>query len=192
MSWYRDIKTARRRWRRQQGTPFSRDNALIQRVLSMSNTINPATDKPYNVAEIAQNLKISWQTVQRILQQSQSPASELVVQAQQAGHNLSRDVRNKINSQLVSKGLDGTTYFNRVHEALNAIADVLGNNELSVEGVFGDEFIRNDKGQKSYSLTGSAQPGDPFTPGPQVNNSMLVVSWYKMDSGRYEVIAYLS
>lgn len=63
------FKAAGRKWRRTKGMPYSRDAKLKSKIRRLIETDNPMTEKPYNRKEIADQLGISWQTVNRICKQ---------------------------------------------------------------------------------------------------------------------------
>ena len=103
---------------------------------------------------------------------------------------LDNATRQRINMALMKKGLDGNLAFQRIGQALNVIAEVLGDAGLEQDEVFSADRFRNDDGRANFNIALS-NPIDPFSPTP-VNNSALAITWHKYESGRYEVLAYLS
>jgi predicted DNA-binding WGR domain protein len=103
---------------------------------------------------------------------------------------LDNSTRQKINMALMKKGLDGNIAFQRIGQALNVIAGVLQDAGLEQAEVFSANRFMGDDGRANFDIALS-NPTDSFSPTP-INNTMLAITWHKHDSGRYEVIAYLS
>lgn len=107
-----------------------------------------------------------------------------------AGVRLDNTSRQKVNADLMKNGLDGNLAFQRIGQALNVIAEVLQDAGLEQAEVFSASRFMGDDGRANFDIALS-NPTDPFSPTP-VANSMLAITWHKHDSGRYEVLAYLS
>lgn len=107
-----------------------------------------------------------------------------------AGVRLDNSTRQKVNADLMKKGLDGNLAFQRIGQALNVIAEVLQDAGLEQAEVFSASRFMGDDGRANFDIALS-NPTDAFSP-TDITNSMLAVTWHKHDSGRYEVIAYLS
>ena len=107
-----------------------------------------------------------------------------------AGVRLDNSTRQKVNADLMKKGLDGNLAFQRLGQALNVIAEVLQDAGLEQAEVFSASRFMGDDGRANFDIALS-NPTDSFSP-TDITNSMLAVTWHKHDSGRYEVIAYLS
>lgn len=103
---------------------------------------------------------------------------------------LDNATRQKVNAALIKKGLDGNIAFQRIGQALNVIAGVLGDMGLEQAEVFSANRFMGDDGRANFDIALS-NPTDSFSPTP-INNSMLAITWHKHESGRYEVLAYLS
>lgn len=101
---------------------------------------------------------------------------------------LSSSVRHKANKELTK--LTVSKYFEKI--PLKGISDILKN--------YGLILLQEDNTEWSGLLSGNSsratfdigyietKNNNQYTP---INNSSLVLSWYKMDSGRYEIVTYL-
>jgi hypothetical protein len=107
-----------------------------------------------------------------------------------AGVRLDNSTRQNVNADLMKKGLDGNRAFPRIGQALNVIAEVLQDAGLEQAEVFNANRFLSDDGRANFDIALS-NPTDSFSP-TDITNSMLAVTWYKHNSGHYEVIAYLS
>lgn len=107
-----------------------------------------------------------------------------------ASVRLDNTTRQKVNADLMKKGLDGNRSFQRIGQALNVIAQVLEDSGLEQAEVFSADRFRRDDGRANFDIALS-NPTDPFSP-TDISNSMLAITWHRHDSGNYEVIAYLS
>ena len=86
-----------------------------------------------------------------------------------------------INSEL---GTLCKTYYNEI--PLDEIFNILKkNNVVAVQedGTSWSGFLVGDKGSAIFDLT---------IDGKNVNNAVMPLSWYKIESGRYEINAYIS
>jgi hypothetical protein len=107
-----------------------------------------------------------------------------------ASVRLDNTTRQKVNAELMKKGLDGNRSFQRIGQALNVIAQVLSSEGLEQAEVFNANRFLGDNGRATFDIALS-NPTDPFSP-TDIGNSMLALTWHKHESGNYEVIAYLS
>ena len=107
-----------------------------------------------------------------------------------ASASLTSQQRRAINQDLVRAGLDGTRPWPRLGQALNEIGDVLAKNGLGHDMMSADRFRGTDGSARlDIEFTNEA---DPFSPTP-ITNSILVVTYHQFEeTGRWEVIAYLS
>lgn len=102
---------------------------------------------------------------------------------------LDSKLRSKINAEL-SKYLDGNTYYVKAEHGLQKAIQILNDFGLEQDGVEHSHLFAQDSGRMSLDLAFSNQ-ADPFSPN-SISNSVLVLSFTKMQSGRFEVLAYLS
>lgn len=110
--------------------------------------------------------------------------------AKYASAKLDSSTRNKINKAFLRAGLDGNTYFIKAQHGFQKAHHVLMDFGIEPAEV-GNSHVFNQKDGKITQLLAFSNPEDPFSP-VDIRNSMLVVTFHEMQSGRYEVIAYLS
>lgn len=107
-----------------------------------------------------------------------------------ASAKLDRALKSAVNSDLLQSGFDGTFMWPRLGQALNEIGEVLAKNGISHDTMSADRFRGND-GQATLDIEFTNE-ADPFSPTP-ITNSMLVVTYHEFkETGRWEVVAYLS
>ncbi len=98
-----------------------------------------------------------------------------------------KDIR-RINKALNKRGLDGNGRFRSSGEGYTRASEV-----LLQYGIQSDETVSINQsikqGKRSIRLAFSTD--DPFWP-VSIKNSVLALSWFKLDDNKYEVLAYLS
>jgi len=121
-----------------------------------------------------------------------SPFSKVLRQANKtAGRgNLDASTKSKINRALDRSGLDGNTYYRKAEHGFQKALQILGDFGLEQDGVENSFIFTQPSGRLTQDLAFS-NPDDPFSP-TSIQNTMLVLTFHQMQSGRYEVIAYLS
>ena len=104
-----------------------------------------------------------------------------------SSQKLNQSVKSKITNALSKAGLDGNKSFERLGIGLSVISEV-----LSKFGIEHDIFtgIDGKEGRKNIDLSFS-NPEDAFSP-EEISNAMLVLTWHQHESGRYEMVAYIS
>lgn len=107
-----------------------------------------------------------------------------------AAARLSPKVRSAGNMDLIRAGLDGNGRFKSPGEALGRASEVLAKHGMEWGEVINAFSLRPPQGNLNIDLALS-NPTDPFSP-MDISNSVLAVQWYQLDSGQYEVVAYLS
>ena len=114
----------------------------------------------------------------------------LVARYKAAAATLPSALKQKVNQALVRAGMDGNRPWPRLGQALNEIGDVLAKNGLGHDTMSADRFRGTDGSARlDIEFTNEA---DPFSPTP-ITNSILVVTYHQFEeTGRWEVIAYLS
>jgi hypothetical protein len=116
--------------------------------------------------------------------------------AKKNGPVLDGKTRNKINDALdkISTGTNHK-YYKSVGEAFELIANALKTNQVVILMEDNTEFSGFWSG-KSGRETLDLAPADPSKTKDDIHesfsNTMLVMSWHKVDNGTFEVIAYLS
>jgi len=111
-------------------------------------------------------------------------------QADFATGRLDRQTKNAILRGFAQKGLDGNGSFRKIGEGLTIAFDVLGRFGIEVGQTLSSHLFMGDEGRRNIELA-FGNPEDPFSP-KDVDNSVLVMSWYKRESGNYEILMYLS
>jgi len=98
-------------------------------------------------------------------------------------------IRSKVTAKFKQAGLDGNGRFRKAQDGYAKALDVLGDFGVELDDVVSSHLFNVDAGRVSVSLAWSTD--DPFSP-VSIGREMLIVSWTKMDNGRFEVLAYLS
>lgn len=102
---------------------------------------------------------------------------------------LHQSIRSTINEHLSRSGLDGNTYYEKPQHGYVRALDILA--EYNIElGEVVDSWAFTHPSHHIYILL-AKKTSDPFAP-IDIPNTQLSLSWHKMQSGRFEVIAYLS
>lgn len=99
-------------------------------------------------------------------------------------------LRSKVNRELVKAGLDGNGRFEKPGLALAAAGNVLMDNGIEFDEAVHAGRLMGDEGHTTVRLAFSNQ-ADMFSP-IQIQNSVLMLTWYKHDEYKYESVAYLS
>jgi hypothetical protein len=102
---------------------------------------------------------------------------------------LTPSIRNKIAKDLKKVGLDGNGRFRKPEEGYSKAVDVLGKYGIELDGIPDSHRFKGDKGSVTVDLAWSNKE-DPFSPVSM--NSMLAVSFYKLEDNRFEVLAYIT
>ena len=122
----------------------------------------------------------------------QIKTASYIKKSQQNPNILDNRLKQQINSDLSNSGFDGNGIFERIGQGLIKIHEILNKNNIDIENVLNANLFLGDEGRRTFDLIWSANETDPFTPGQQIENSMLAFTWYKRPSENYELIAYLS
>jgi hypothetical protein len=86
--------------------------------------------------------------------------------------------------------LFGVKYFEKI--PLDEIFGFLKSEDIIVvqeDGTPWEGFLTGAEGRTTFELALYDTQADTFSP---IGNAVLWMSWYKMSSGRYEIVAYLS
>jgi len=87
-------------------------------------------------------------------------------------------------------GLDGNGRFEKPGQGYSKAFEILGDFGMSLEDLADSHIFSMDQGSQRLRMV-FTNPGDPFSPTP-IKNSVLVISHHKMETDKYEVLAYLS
>ena len=102
---------------------------------------------------------------------------------------VSANLRQKVNAELSSAGMDGNGRFRSASYALSAISRVLDNNDIEWGQVLDSFQFGREKGTAFIYL--ASQTKDPFSP-VDIENLGLHFSWETLREEKVEVIAYLT
>lgn len=108
--------------------------------------------------------------------------------------NLPSQVRVKANADLIKAGLDGNKPYEKVGLALKDVTSVLDKHGIEVVDSFDANLFMPDPNGKAINRkfdVAFTNADDSFSP-KDISNSLLVISFAKLQSGRFEVLAYLS
>lgn len=103
---------------------------------------------------------------------------------------LPSSLRQKINGDLSRHGLDGNIRFRSVGEGLARIGSVLSQYGIEWDDTMNSHLFMGNEGRRTLDIAFTNQE-DSFSPIP-ISNSMVALSWYKTETDKYEVTAYLS
>lgn len=103
---------------------------------------------------------------------------------------LGPSLKRSINTDLRKAGFDGNGRFIKIGHALTIAFRVLSKHGFEPDETLNAHLFREDKGFRALNVAMSNED-DPFSP-ESVTNSALAFSWTKLDTDRYEVIAYMS
>jgi hypothetical protein len=107
-----------------------------------------------------------------------------------ATQKLSSSLRQKINGDLSRHGLDGNIRFRSVGEGLAKIGAVLSQYGIEWDDTMNSHLFMGNEGRRTIDIAFTNQE-DSFSPTP-ISNSMVALSWYRTETDKYEVTAYLS
>jgi len=103
---------------------------------------------------------------------------------------LDNAVKRSASRDFKREGLDGNGSFQEVGNGIRAAFDVLGAYGIETDTILNAHLFMGDQGRRQLDLAFS-NPADSFSPVP-IRNSVLVFSWYRRDSGNFEILCYLS
>jgi hypothetical protein len=118
------------------------------------------------------------------------PTIQVIKEAVGASLTLSSSDRQRLNQKLIKAGLDGNKNFGSVAHALNVV-----NNTLEPDGLMVADVVHNlswSQGRATLTVSKPHPSGEPFMPNVEITNSVLAITWYRRQSGNYEIVAYLS
>ncbi len=101
-------------------------------------------------------------------------------------------IKSKINVDLQKRGLDETTNWDEIGPALSEIHAVLKSYGINVSDILSGDLFMEDQGRRTFNLEWTNRGDEQFMPGTEIENSMLVVSWYPKQYGGVGVSAYVS
>ncbi len=103
---------------------------------------------------------------------------------------LSNKIRRMINDKLNRVGLDGNGRFQTAQKGYVRAIDVLQSFVIELGEVVSSSSFRRDANQFNVHLA-FKNMDDPFSPS-DIQNTMLHISYTKLEDDRYEVLAYMT
>lgn len=107
------------------------------------------------------------------------------------GPVLSDARRMQINSDLSMRGLDGNGSFRSTSHGISTTFSVLSAYGIQPVDVLSGDLFMGNQGHRAIRV-GVRLHEDPFMPPVEFENSLLVFSWYRRQSGSYEILTYMS
>ena len=105
-------------------------------------------------------------------------------------NKLPAGIRHKISDEITK--LTTNKYFDKI--PLKDISDILekyGITLLQEDQTEWDGFLTGNNARETFEI-GYIETKDKDSRYTPIDNAALVMSWYKMTSGRYEIVAYMS
>lgn len=101
---------------------------------------------------------------------------------------LDRATRERANEALAHMGFDGNTPYERLGKAISDAFVVL--RKFGIESDSATPLLNRESGKERFDIA-FIDPSDPFSPSP-ISNSVLYFTWYRHETGNYEILAYLT
>jgi hypothetical protein len=105
---------------------------------------------------------------------------------------LDKKTKQQIGVDLANVGLDGNGRFEESDDGVGPIWQILDRYGLVIEDVINKDLFREKRGHRTFRLRLTPSEEDPFTPGEEINNSMLVYTWQELAYMKFEILAYVS
>lgn len=105
------------------------------------------------------------------------------------GRQLDSATRQRVNEALVRAGLDGNGNFRDVGAGVATLINVLNTFGIEQDEVLNAHRFSGTSGRAQIDLAFS-NPSDPFSP-ESIGNTTAWISWYRRESGNFEILAYL-
>lgn len=102
---------------------------------------------------------------------------------------LPNEIRHRINEALIRAGLDGNGNFREIGDGIATLINVLNTFGIEQDEVLNAHRFSGNSGRAQIDLAWS-NPADPFSPEP-IANTAAWISWYRRESGNFEILAYL-
>jgi hypothetical protein len=121
-----------------------------------------------------------------------APSPGMTAQAQQVPSKprLDQKTRAVVNEVFVSSGLDGNGRFDRPQAGYSLAVDLMKEHGIEIAEIPNSIDFNQPQGRITVDIAWT-NAADVFSP-MRIDNSMLVVTWYKLDEDKYECLAYLS
>lgn len=99
-------------------------------------------------------------------------------------------IRREVNAALRKEGLDGNGRFESMAWIVNKINEILGYYNMEIIDLITPYTFPGQSGHKSLSF--GITPDDDYYSPEEIDNSMVAISYYKHEDGRYDAVVYLS
>jgi len=112
-----------------------------------------------------------------------------------AENRLDPKIKQKINQEFIRAGLDGNGRFEKPGKILNTIAGVLGRFGFEItdtQDLYSFPENRKENINKSLRINLSAPQESPMSPGPEVSDSQVYVSYQMLEPYKYEAVVYMT
>ncbi len=107
--------------------------------------------------------------------------------------NMSQKIKSKINMELSNNGLDGNGRFPEADSGISVIWNILSNYNLALSGTLSKDLFMGNKGRRNLEMEViKSTSNNPFVPGEEIENSMIVYTWEELEPGKFEILVYLS
>ena len=134
------------------------------------------------MAEVAPALQDLKREIERVLESLEKAFGRGGSRLASRGQRLDNKLRRPIANAFKAAGLDGNGRFRKAQEGYSKA--------IEMDEIVSSHHFNQDSGNFTIRLAYS-NPEDSFSPIP-ISNSMLALSFHKMETGLFEVLAYLS
>lgn len=135
----------------------------------------------YRTSKDLKVLMVQLHKYKSILDRSQSKFAA-------GGARLDASLRKRINAE-ISRFISNK-YFDKAQQGLSGILEILSNNGIELNDIVNSYMFASSDANMKQDLAFS-NPEQPMAPEP-IRNSMLIFSFHEMQSGRFEITAYVS
>lgn len=146
---------------------------------SAADAYGPVARAVQNLQRIMAMVNGNRKVIERISQQMRTAGK---------GARMDNTLRQRMNRQ-ISK-LITNNYFERATQGWSAIVDILQSFDIEIDGIIDSHIFTREDGSARMDLAFTNRE-DPMSPVP-IGNAMLVFSFHEMQSGRFEITAYVS
>ena len=115
-----------------------------------------------------------------------------IIKTKKYAARIDQSLKNRIGQELNSAGLDGNGRFPESDSGVSVIWEILKKYGLVLSDVMNKDLFRGERGHKTFNIEKISREEDPFTPGEDIENSMIVYTWEELMIGKFEILVYLS
>ena len=146
---------------------------------SIADTYASAARALQNLQRIKSEVRGNMNVLNRLAQQARVAG---------AGARLDNPLRKRINAE-ISRFIKNR-YFEKAQQGLSGVLETLSNFDIELNDVVNSFVFTQPDGRLTHDLAFS-NAEQPMAPVP-IRNSMLIFSFHQMESGRFEITAYIS